>query len=383
MMRPTLATRLLAFAAAAAATGGRRVASARPLTRRCAWAPAAPVVAPSRPGLAALRPASAAAAASGRAGVATTAAPLRAAADGGEPTPSAAAEGADATAADPPRRQLINTLINVGLGAAALWVVFGTGGGGGGGGGAKAVASMTPASEAPVSESVYLDVSIGGAPAGRLVVGLFGEQLPKTVANYAALARGSGEGVTPGMGFKGSKFHRVIKGFMAQGGDFTRGDGRGGKSIYGTFFPDEAFLYSHDVRGVLSMANSGKDRNGSQVRFFCGWGRGWGWRVCQGEGRGPQRRQLLEARVGCDGFVRFGRARPGVSVWVCACAVHGLGWLLTGTCSHFELRGPSRVTGLPRTRGARGWLSGRRFGGLFGLLVTQFFITFGKVSCIA
>eukprot|EP00170_Pyropia_yezoensis_P003985 contig_16458_g3996 len=130
---------------------------------------------------------------------------------------------------------------------------------------------MTPASEAPVSESVYLDVSIGGAPAGRLVVGLFGEELPKTVANYVSLTRGSGEGVTPGMGFKGSKFHRVIKGFMAQGGDFTRGDGRGGKSIYGTFFPDEAFLYSHDVRGVLSMANSGKDRNGSQ--FFITFGK--------------------------------------------------------------------------------------------------------------
>ncbi|KAK1868249.1 hypothetical protein I4F81_010742 [Pyropia yezoensis] len=274
MMRPTLATRPLAFAAAAAATGGR-FGSARLLTRRCAWAPAAAVVAPCRPGLAALRPAVAAAPAAGRAGVATTVTPLRAAADGGEPMPSAGEGGADgaptATAADPPRRQLINTLINVGLGAAALWVVFGTGGGGGGGGGAKAATSMTPASEAPVSESVYLDVSIGGAPAGRLVVGLFGEELPKTVANYVSLTRGSGEGVTPGMGFKGSKFHRVIKGFMAQGGDFTRGDGRGGKSIYGTFFPDEAFLYSHDVRGVLSMANSGKDRNGSQ--FFITFGK--------------------------------------------------------------------------------------------------------------
>lgn len=273
-MRPTLTTRPLAFAAAVAATG-RRVGVPHPLVGRCAWAPAAAVVPPSRPGLAALRPAVAAGAA-GRAGVTTTAAPLRAAADGPEPTPPAGEASADtaATPPEPPRRQLINTLINVGLGAAALWVVFGTGGGGGGGEDAKAAASMTPASEAPVSESVYLDVSIGGAPAGRVVVGLFGEQLPKTVANFASLARGSGEGVTPGMGFKGSKFHRVIKGFMAQGGDFTRGDGRGGKSIYGTFFPDEAFLYTHDVRGVLSMANSGKDRNGSQVRSLGGWGGG-------------------------------------------------------------------------------------------------------------
>ncbi|OSX69283.1 hypothetical protein BU14_1661s0001 [Porphyra umbilicalis] len=264
-MRATLASRPLAFAASAAVGGGRRLATLPPAALRvCAFAPPSSL-AGGRPGLAGFRPPH-------RAGIASGAAALRAAADDTPPAPDGGAGGGGA-APEPPRRQLINTLINVGLGAAALWVVFGTGGNPitGGGGGASAASALTPASAAPVSESVYLDISIGGEPAGRLVVGLFGEELPKTVANYVALARGSGDGVGPGMGFKGSKFHRVIKGFMAQGGDFTRGDGRGGKSIYGTFFPDEAFLYSHDGRGTLSMANSGKDRNGSQ--FFITFGK--------------------------------------------------------------------------------------------------------------
>nr|ANA56665.1 cyclophilin 5 [Neoporphyra seriata] len=131
---------------------------------------------------------------------------------------------------------------------------------------------MTPASEAPVSESVYLDVSIGGAPAGRLVVGLFGGELPKTVANYAALARGSGEGVAPGMGFKGSKFHRVIKGFMAQGGGlYARRRPGGGRAYMGRFSQTRRSCTATTCGGWLSMANSGKDRNGSQ--FFITFGK--------------------------------------------------------------------------------------------------------------
>merc|ERR1711935_139419 len=119
-----------------------------------------------------------------------------------------------------------------------------------------------------VTQKVFFDVEIDGKAAGRIIFGLFGDDVPKTAANFAHLCEGD-KGTTSGgkpLHFKGSPFHRIIPGFMAQGGDITQGNGMGGESIYGNKFADENFKLKHTKPYLLSMANAGPNTNGSQ--FF-------------------------------------------------------------------------------------------------------------------
>lgn len=122
----------------------------------------------------------------------------------------------------------------------------------------------------------YFDISIDSKIRGRIVFELFAKDVPRTALNFYHLCKGDKKSLDTAkiLNYKNTKFHRIIPGFMIQGGDILKGDGTGSTSIYGKTFSDENFVFSHDQPGLLSMANSGKNTNGSQ--FFittadCGW----------------------------------------------------------------------------------------------------------------
>lgn len=112
--------------------------------------------------------------------------------------------------------------------------------------------------EPTVTSKVFLDITLDTVPIGRIIIGLFGDEVPKTVENFRQLITGQ-----PGFGYKNTIFHYIHPLYYIQGGDVTKAKGRGGYSIYGSSFPDENFNVKH-FAGAVGMSNKGKDSNNSQ-----------------------------------------------------------------------------------------------------------------------
>lgn len=129
------------------------------------------------------------------------------------------------------------------------------------------VAMVAFATSTAITQKVFFDVEADGQPLGRIVMGLYNDVVPRTAANFYHLCVGDKTDESgKALHYKGSPFHRVIPGFMLQGGDITSGNGMGGSSIYGATMADENFTVKHDKPMLLSMANRGPNTGSSQ--FF-------------------------------------------------------------------------------------------------------------------
>ena len=164
----------------------------------------------------------------------------------------------------------------------------------------------------------FLDISVGSTPMGRIKLELFKSQAPRTVENFRQLACGEYRPKLFPLGYKGTTFHRVIKGFMIQGGDFVKGDGTGTESIYGSNFDDETFAVNHDRPGMLSMANNGKNTNGCQFFITCA---PTPWldnkHVCFGKVLDAESMKVVRAIESCR--VSSSRKKPDIDITITEC----------------------------------------------------------------